>query len=191
MKRAWLLFIGTVLVLTGILFSLAWAKPQRAKTVVPGKKGAVLIFVASLCPCTDAHRIMIDNLVEENGPKGLNFYSVFSNIGETEERAEYFFRNIGWNMPYYLDSDGKLAQKYKASRTPQTVVLNPRGQILFNGPIDDANVNQGRVENPFLKNALLDILADKTVRNPLVPPLGGCWIVRDTTSIACPPELSK
>ncbi|OGC90342.1 MAG: hypothetical protein A2142_03120 [candidate division Zixibacteria bacterium RBG_16_48_11] len=191
MRRSWLLSGVTALALVTLLLSLGWAKPQRAKTIIPGKKGTVLIFVASLCPCTDAHRIMIDNLVEETSPKGFNFYSVFSNIGETEERAEYFFRNIGWKMPYYLDSDGKLAEKYKASRTPQTVVLNPRGDVLFNGPIDDANVNQGRVENPFLKNTLVDILANKAVRNPLVPPLGGCWIVRDTTSIARPPELSK
>lgn len=191
MRRSWLLSGVTVLALVTLLLSLAWAKPHRAKTVVPGKRGTVLIFVASLCPCTDAHRIMIDNLVEANGPKGFNFYSAFSNIGETEERAEYFFRNIGWNMPYYLDSDGKLAQKYRATRTPQTVVLNPKGEVLFNGPIDDANLNQGRVENPFLKNALEEILANKRVRTPLVPPLGGCWIVRDTTSIACPPELSK
>ena len=189
MKKFWLAWIDILLTLSLVTVSSAMGKPLRAKSIVSGSRGAVLLFVASLCPCTDAHRVMVDNLVEQTRTKGIKFYSVFSNLGETEERAEYFYRNIGWKMPYYLDSDGALTSKYKATRTPQTVVLNPQGKVLFTGPIDDANLNQGRVDNPFLKNALEDVLAGRAVRAPQVPPLGGCWIVRDTTSV--PSQLEK
>lgn len=189
MKRFWLYWIAILLVFLLGTVVLAKEKPHRAKSVTPGSKGAVLIFVASLCPCTDAHRVMVDNLLEQTGPKGIKFYSVFSNLGETEERAEYFYRNIGWKMPYFLDSDGELAGKYKATRTPQTVILSPQRKVLFTGPIDDANVNQGRVDNPYLKNALEDILASRAVKAPEVSQMGGCWIVRDTTTV--PFELNK
>jgi hypothetical protein len=189
MKRSWLLGVAILLALLSATLVLARQKPERAKGIIPGSKGTVLIFVASLCPCTDAHRIMVDNLLEKTGPKGIRFYAVFSNLGETEERAEYFYRNIGWDMPYYLDTDGEVAKEYKATRTPQTVTLSPKGKVLFNGPIDDANLNQGRVEHAYLKDALEDIIAGKRVRNPEVPPLGGCWIVRDTTTVPC--QLEK
>lgn len=184
MKRIWLILVAVALVPALSTTAFAKYKPQRAKSIVPGGKGAVLLFVASMCPCTDAHRVMVENLVRETGPRGIKFYAVFSNIGETEERAEYFFRNIGWEMPYYLDAKGKLAKKYNATRTPQTVVLGPQGGVLFTGPIDDANINQGRVDNPYLKDALEDILAGKKIRQPEIPPLGGCWIVPDTARVA-------
>ncbi len=191
MKKFWLIWVA-ILLLAGIISTaLAKQKPIRANSIVPGSKGAVLIFVASLCPCTDAHRVMVDNLLEKAGPEGIKFYAVFSNLGETEERAEYFYRNIGWNMPYYLDTDGKLAKDYKATRTPQTVALDRAKKTLYTGPIDDSNLHQGRVENPYLKNALEDILAGRPVRHPEVSQMGGCWIVRDTTSVPCPPELQK
>lgn len=184
-KKFWLAWVAILLTFSLVTISLAKDKPQRAKSIVSGSRGAVLLFVASLCPCTDAHRVMVDNLVEQTGPKGIKFYAVFSNLGETEERAEYFYRNIGWKMPYYLDSDGALASKYKATRTPQTVALSPQGKVLFTGPIDDANLYQGRVEHAYLQDALADIIAGKPVRAPEVPPLGGCWIVRDTTTVPC------
>ena len=189
MKKFWLAWVAILPVLFLVTLTSAKEKPLRAKSIVPGSRGAVILFVASLCPCTDAHRIMVDNLVEQTRAKGIKFYSVFSNLGETEERAEYFYRNIGWKMPYYLDSDGVLASKYKATRTPQTVVLSPQGKALFTGPIDDANLYQGRVEHAYLQDALADIIAGKPVRAPEVPPLGGCWIVRDTTSVPC--QLEK
>src|SRR4030065_1576396 len=116
MKKFWLIWVAILLTAGIISTALARQKPIRANSIVPGSKGAVLIFVASLCPCTDAHRIMVDNLVEKTGPKGVKFYAVFSNLGETEERAEYFYRNIGWKMPHYLDTAGELAGRYKATR---------------------------------------------------------------------------
>jgi|SRR3990170_3936309 len=191
MRRVWPAWVAILLVfLTGTIV-VAKEKPHRAKSIIPGSKGAVLIFVASLCPCTDAHRVMVDNLLEQAGPEGIKFYAVFSNLGETEERAEYFYRNLGWKMPYYLDSDGELAKRYKATRTPQTVALDRAKKTLYTGPIDDSNLHQGRVENAYLKNALEDILAGRPVRHPEVSQMGGCWIVRDTTSVPCPPELQK
>ncbi len=185
MNKVWFVWVAILLAFSAGITAFAKEKPKRAKAIALGSKGAVLIFVASLCPCTDAHRIMVDNLVEKTGPEGIKFYAVFSNIGETEERAEYFYRNIGWDMPYYLDTDGKLAKEYKATRTPQTVVLSPKGKVLFNGPIDDANVNQGRIEHAYLQDALDDVLTDRPVKVSEVPPLGGCWIVRDTTTVPC------
>ncbi|MCI0531966.1 MAG: redoxin domain-containing protein [candidate division Zixibacteria bacterium] len=165
--------------LAGIVLA---TQPKEVKSAVPGQKGTVLLFVASLCPCTDAHRIMVDQLVEKYAPGEFRFYAVFPNLGENQERAEYFFRQIKWDMNFIIDATGKLAQRYKATRTPQAVVLNPKGKVLFNGPIDDANLNQGRVDHAYLKDALGDIRAGKTVKEKEVPPLGGCWIVADSTA---------
>lgn len=186
MRKLCLTYIILTVVILAFGVVTLYAKPRPAKAITPGTKGTVLLFVASLCPCTDAHRVMVENLLEQNRSKGINFYGVFSNIGESQELVEYFFRSIGWQMPYLLDSSGVIAKKYKATHTPQAVVLSQSKKVLYRGPIDDSNLNQGRVTKAYLKNALDDILVGRTIKTPEVTATG-CWIVRDTTSIACRP----
>ena len=170
-----------------ILPCLVWgntslnAPPKQVRSFSPGTKGTVLIFVSSLCPCTDAHRQMVESILNQTNTKGINFYLVFSNKGESTDFIEYFYRSIKWDIPYILDTSGILLNKYKATHTPQAFVLSPQKKILYRGPIDDSNLNQGRVDKAYLKNALQDVLAGRAVKTPEVAGTG-CWIVRDTNS---------
>jgi hypothetical protein len=160
-----------------ILFTTALsAKPQLVKRITPGPRGTVILFVASMCPCMDAHRAMIRTLTEELQGQGINFVCVFSNAGETRDLAENMFRQIGWDMPYILDSRGTLAEKYGATNTPQAIVLDQFQQMVFRGPIDDSSKNLGRITQPYLKNALADLMAGQSVQVAEVAPTG-CWIV--------------
>ena len=154
-----------------------YAKPKLVKRYEPGARGTVLLFVASMCPCTDAHREMVKRLVADAYPRGVEFYCVFSNEGETRVLAEHFFRQLGWDMPYVLDGRGKLAQQYGATNTPQAIVLEGMTQMVYRGPIDDSNRNLGRVTKPYLQNALADVIEGRAVQVAEVPPTG-CWIVR-------------
>jgi hypothetical protein len=68
---------------------------------------------------------MVDNLLAKMPAYGFKFYAVFSNKGETTELIEYFYRSIGWQVPYILDTSGFLVKKYKVTHTPTAVVLDP------------------------------------------------------------------
>src|SRR4030065_1050849 len=170
-----------------ILPCLVWgntslnAPPKQVRSFSPRTKGTVLIFFSSLCPCTDAHRIMVENLMTRMPASGFKFYAVFSNKGETTELIEYFYRTIGWQMPYILDSSGTLQKKYKATHTPQAFVISPQNKVLYRGPIDDSNLNQGRVDNPYLKNAIEDLLEGRAVKASEGAGTG-CWIFRSISS---------
>ncbi len=166
--------------LTGETTSLN-TTPKQVRSFSLGSKGTVLIFVSSLCPCTDAHRQMVESILEQTKAKGINFYLVFSNKGETKDFIEYFYRSINWDIAYILDTAGNLLNKYKATHTPQAFVLSPKNKVLYKGPIDDSNLNQGRVDKPYLKNALEDLLAGRAVQTPEVAGTG-CWIVRNISS---------
>ena len=157
------------------------APPKQVRSLSPGTKGTVLIFVSSLCPCTDAHRQMVEGLLNQTKTKGIKFYLVFSNKGESTDFIEYFYRSIKWDIPYILDTAGSLLNKYKATHTPQAFVLDSKKEVVYKGPIDDSNLNQGRVDNPYLKNALEDVLADRAVKTPEVA-VTGCWIVKNVSS---------
>jgi len=171
MKKIILLIISVLLVAAPLS-----AKPQLVKRYEPGARGTVLLFVASMCPCTDAHREMVKRLMADTESRGVDFYCVFSNAGETRDLAEHFFRQLGWDMPYLLDGRGKLAQQFGATNTPQAIVLDGMQQMVYRGPIDDSNRNFGRITKPYLQNALADVIDGRPVQIAEVPPTG-CWIV--------------
>jgi hypothetical protein len=124
---------------------------------------------------------MVEGLLNQNKTKGIKFYLIFSNKGESTDFIEYFYRSINWDIPYILDTAGTLLNKYKATHTPQVFILDTTKKVVYKGPIDDSNLNQGRVDKSYLKNALEDILAGRAVQTPEVAGTG-CWIVRNLTS---------
>ncbi len=181
MRRFLLILILIAIQWLGEAVTPLFATPKQVRSFSLGTKGTVLIFVSSLCPCTDAHRQMVESILEQTKAKGINFYLVFSNKGETQDFVEYFYNSINWNIPYVLDTAGILLNKYKATHTPQAFVLSPKNKVLYKGPIDDSNLNQGRVDKPYLKNALEDLLAGRAIQRPEVAGTG-CWIVRNISS---------
>jgi hypothetical protein len=170
------IFLIAILTLFLIAMNLE-AKPRQAYSIVPGKIGTVLFFVSSKCPCTDQHRLMVIDLLEKTRGQGIEYYCVFSNPKESSITADYFFRNIGWDMPYVIDTKGLLADKYAATHTPQTILMTRNGQVVYRGPIDDSSQNQGRVLHAYVKDKIEQMIAGEQVQFAEIPPLG-CWIVK-------------
>jgi hypothetical protein len=173
MKAKWVIALAIAITAQT---TLAAVHSERMKDIVFGKRGTVLIFVSSMCPCTDQHRLLVKKLVETTRSSGVSYYCVFSNASETESKVQMFYRNIGWEMPYLLDSEGFLARKYKASHTPQVIAFNSQKQIIYRGPIDDSSQNQGRVLHPYLPDQVDLMLSGNPTDLVEVPPLG-CWLV--------------
>jgi len=74
-----------------------------------------------------------------------------------------------------LDPEGKVGRLYGAKTTPNMFVINPKGQLIYAGAIDDHNSTD--IEDiPQSKNyvaaALDEALAGKSVSVPSTPPYG-------------------
>ncbi len=53
-------------------------------------------------------------------------------------REEY-----GIDYPVLLDEDGSVGRRYGAKTTPQMVVIDPDGQVVYNGALDTAPLGRG------------------------------------------------
>ncbi|MBM4164253.1 MAG: thioredoxin family protein [Lentisphaerae bacterium] len=74
-----------------------------------------------------------------------------------------------------LDADGKVGKLYGAKTTPQMVIINPEGNVIYTGAIDD----QPKLEREKMKDAVnyvkqtLDAaMADKPVEVSATAPYG-------------------
>ncbi len=68
-----------------------------------------------------------------------------------------------------LDADGKVGHEYGATNTPHMYVINPKGELIYTGAIDDkptANPNDIAGANNYVKAALDEAMTGKAVATP-------------------------
>ncbi|MDB5472295.1 MAG: alkyl hydroperoxide reductase [Caulobacter sp.] len=74
-----------------------------------------------------------------------------------------------------LDEDGVMGQAYGAKTTPNMYVIDPAGQLVYQGAIDDVPTSKvediGRANN-LVAAALADVHAGRPVRTPFSQPYG-------------------
>jgi hypothetical protein len=74
-----------------------------------------------------------------------------------------------------LDPEGKAGRAYGAKNTPNMVIINPEGKIVYEGAIDSkAMPNPADIPNStnYIKVALDESLAGKPVTTPTTEPYG-------------------
>lgn len=76
---------------------------------------------------------------------------------------------------YLMDTDGEVARAYGARATPQMVVIDPRGVVIYNGAIDDKrSTNPADVAGArnYVAAALDQARAGQPVSTPSTTPYG-------------------
>ena len=81
------------------------------------------------------------------------------------------------SQPEYsaLDEPGAVGRAYAAKTTPQMVLIDPAGAVVYNGAIDDkrsANVADIPGARNHLKAAIEEVMAGKPVSQPVTTPYG-------------------
>jgi hypothetical protein len=74
-----------------------------------------------------------------------------------------------------LDSQGKVGKLYGARTTPQMVVIDPNGRVIYDGAIDDRpSSDPGDVKGAdnYVNDALTAAMAGRPVSTPYTRPYG-------------------
>ena len=180
MIKKWLCLIG----LTFALANLCWATPfpisghemfsQNLLEIKPGTKGSVVVFMSARCPCSNSHLKIVKELSSQF--KDFSFVVIHSNMDESVEETKAYFKAANFNFPVLQDENTKLADLFKALKTPHAYVLDVTGKILYKGGITNSAMAD-TADRQLLKDALLDVESGLTVRTPEGRTLG-CIISR-------------
>jgi peroxiredoxin len=126
-------------------------------------KAVVVMFIATKCPYSNAYNDRMRDMAAAYSGKGVLFVGINSN--KTEPLAEVIAhaKEHGHSFPIAKDPDNKVADLYGAGHTPEVYVVTPDGKLRYHGRIDENSEDASKVASPDLKNALDDLLANKTV----------------------------
>ena len=164
-------------------FSLTDSKGKTHSLSQYKGKYVVLEWFNPECPFVKKHYGSgnMQKLQEEYTGKGITWLTIDSNAPGSEGNLTADAASkvmTGWKThqtALLLDPEGRAGRAYGAKNTPNMVVINPEGKIVYEGAIDSkATPNPADIPNStnYVKVALDESLAGKPVTTSTTKPYG-------------------
>ena len=147
-------------------FTLPAASDGKAvalKDLLAKSKAVAVVFVATKCPVSNAYNTRMAALGKEYAAKGIPLVGINSNKTEPATEVKEHAEKHGFTFPVLKDDGNKIADAYGATHTPEVFVLDPKGNLLYHGRIDENQDNPRGVKSPDLRNALDAVLSGRPV----------------------------
>lgn len=135
---------------------------EHTLKALTGKKGAVILFIATKCPVSNAYNDRMEKLAQDYKAKGINVIGINSN--NTEPAAEVKSHAGEKNLTFTIlkDDGNKIADRLGATRTPEAYVIDAGGKLVYHGRIDNSQKTEGITSND-LRDALDELVAGKAI----------------------------
>jgi peroxiredoxin len=135
------------------------------------------------CPYTAKHYVSgnMQSLQKEWTAKGVAWFTVISSAPGQQgyvtasEENEYLAKVHADPTAVLLDPQGKLGRLYDAKTTPQMIVIDPSGKLIYDGAIDNRptpDVEDIRGADNYVSDALNEALAGKPIAVSHTRPYG-------------------
>src|SRR5437773_12479101 len=127
-----------------------------------GKSGAVIIFVATKCPVSNAYNDRMEKLAQDYKARGINVIGINSNNTEPAAEVKSHAGEKHLTFTILKDDGNKIADRLGATRTPEVYVLDAGMKLVYHGRIDNSQKIEAISSND-LREALDEMLAGKPI----------------------------
>ena len=146
-------------------------------------KFVVLEWHNNGCPYTKKHYESgnMQRLQKEWTGKGVVWFTVISSSPGTQgyvtadEENAYLGKTHAVPSAAILDANGAIGHAYGAKTTPHMFIINPQGQVIYNGAIDDrptSDVSDINGAKNYVSEALQEAMAGQQVAVASTRPYG-------------------
>lgn len=141
--------------------SLLSGKKIQVPRIDETRKGLVIIFLSTKCPCSNSHIDLVKKLSEQY--KDFRFLIVHSNPDESKTEAVAYFKIFSSPIEVIRDEKTKIADTLRAYKTPHAFVLNAKGEMIYRGGVTNS-AHAASADRQFLAEVLQDISEGKPAR---------------------------
>ena len=144
---------------------------------IKGSKGTLVIFSCNTCPWVIKWEDRYVDLASSYLKKGIGMIAVNSNISrfkgdDSLNKMKKHAKENNYNFPYAQDPKAKLAYAFGATKTPHVYLFDNKEKLVYRGAIDDNARDADNVEEPFLSNAIDQLLAGKKIKKTTSKAIG-------------------
>jgi hypothetical protein len=141
-----------------------------------GIVATVLVFTTTDCPIANRYAPEIQRLAATYESRAVRFTLVYPVPGDTPEIVKAHLEKFGYHLAAVRDAGQELVRRAGAKVTPEAVVFDARGRVVYRGRIDDRYVDFG-LDRPEptsrdLERAIQDLLAGRPVAVPSTQAVG-------------------
>lgn len=127
-----------------------------------GPKGAVILFIATKCPVSNAYNERMEKLAQDYKAKGISVIGINSNNTEPAAEVKSHAADKGLTFVILKDDGNKIADRFGATKTPEAYVLDANMKLVYHGRIDNSQKTESITAND-LRDALEELLAGKAI----------------------------
>ena len=135
---------------------------EQSLKALAGKNGAVIIFIATRCPVSNAYNDRMEKLAQDYKAKGINVIGINSNNIEPAAEVKSHASEKHLTFAILKDDGNKIADRLGATRTPEAYVIDAGGKLVYHGRIDNSQITANITAND-LRDALDQMIAGKPV----------------------------
>lgn len=144
------------------------------------KTATVLIFLSPECPLCQSYSLTLRNLVRGYQSNGVVFIGIVPGKEFSKEQIIAFQHRYQLKeIKFITDPDLNAVKQFGATITPEVVVIDPKGQMVYRGRIDNWAYELGRKRTKITEHDL-DRVLNKLCQNipfkPYTTKAIGCFI---------------
>lgn len=138
----------------------------------------VVMFICNHCPFVkhvveELGRLGRDYIRRSVGIVAINSNDVRNYPQDGPVHMKALAEREGWEFPYLLDADQKVAKDYRAACTPDFYLFDRERKLVYRGQLDDSRPGSGKpVTGRDLRAALEAVLGGASVSEDQVPSIG-------------------
>jgi hypothetical protein len=157
-------------------------------TELKEENGLIVVFSCNTCPFVvgsdsfDGWEGQYNDIYKKARANNIGMVLVNSNVAKREgddskdEMADHK-KDLGYDMPYVIDKDAKLADALGAKTTPHVYMFNGSGKLVFKGSIDNSWDTKREKLETYLYDAIAAVGSGSEITNNSTTPRG-CSIKR-------------
>lgn len=159
-------------------FTLADSNGKNVSLADYKGKYVVLEWWNHECPYVVRHYGVgnIQGLQKQMASEGVVWLTICSSAPgkqgyvDAAQANEVMKKNAGSPAHVLLDPEGKVGKLYDAKTTPQMVLISPKGQVVYNGGIDNAPRARTKEETAKAENWLVKAYGQHKAGQPITNP---------------------
>ena len=148
----------------------------------PAAKANVLLFVQTDCPISNSYAPEIQRICKAYEAKGVSCSLAYEDVKVDAASVRRHMTEFNYTgIAATIDASRAIADRARATITPEAVIVDARGAIRYRGRIDNFYASLGKPRQHVTEHDLVDaldaVLAGKPVPKPQTEALG-CFITR-------------
>ena len=144
--------------------------------------GILVVFTSNKCPFVvmweDRYKLIEDECLKSDiGMVYINSNEARRDGDDSIDKMKEHAKKMGYNYPYLIDRNSKIANSFGAKTTPHIFLFNKNKKLIYKGAIDDNYQSIKNVKEKYLINAITQLKNKKEIKINTTKAIG-CSIKR-------------